>query len=84
MFTAKQYRFTAKQYRAKAAEAADALKHADLPNEIQELRRLKSNFTALADNDEWLAENFKKVIHSHDSPQRDDLAEIPADGVSSE
>ena len=66
--------FTAKQYRAKAAESAESLKHTDVPSEIRELRRSEESFTALAQNEDWLANNFDKVIRSQDMPPNDDGA----------
>ena len=64
--------FKAKQYRAKAAESAESLKHTDVPSEIREFQRSKENFTALAQNEDWLADNFDKSIESEDvEPQAD-------------
>jgi hypothetical protein len=71
MFTANQCRLTAKHYRAKAAEAAEALKYTDLLSEIQELRRSKNSFNSLADNAEWVADNLRNIIHSHDVQDAD-------------
>ena len=65
-------------HRSEATEATEALKRTDLPNEIQELRRSKNSFNALADNEEWLADNFKKIIHSHDPPSQGDDAKQDA------
>jgi|SRR5689334_19580904 len=64
--------FTAKQYRAKAAEFAESLKHTDVPSEIRELQRSKESFNALAQNEDWLADNFDKIIHSQGIPLQDD------------
>ena len=69
--------FKAKQYRAKAAESAESLKHTDVPSEIRELQRSKERFTALAQNEDWLANNFDKIIHSQDVPPQDDDAGMP-------
>lgn len=66
--------FKAKQYRAKAAESAESLKHTDVPSEIRELQRSKDSFTALAQNEDWLANNFDKIIHSQDVPPQNDDA----------
>jgi hypothetical protein len=71
MFTANQCRLSAKQYRAKAAESAEALKHTALPSEIRELRRSTNSFNSLANNAEWLADNLKNIIHSHDVQDAD-------------
>jgi hypothetical protein len=67
--------FTAKQFRAKAAESAESLKHTDVPSEIRDLQRLRQSFGALAENEDWLANNFDKIIHSQGIPPQDDDAE---------
>jgi hypothetical protein len=69
--------FNAKHYRAKAAESAESLKHTDDPNEIRELQRSKESFTALAQNEDWLAHEFDNIIHSQDIPPQDDSAGAP-------
>jgi hypothetical protein len=66
--------FTAKQYRAKAAESAESLKNTDVPSEISELRRSKQSFTDLAQNEDWLADNFDKMIRSRDIHAPDEAA----------
>jgi hypothetical protein len=67
--------FTAKEFRAKAAESAESLKHSNVPSEIREFQRSKESFNALAENEDWLANNFDKIIHSQDIPPQDDNAE---------
>jgi hypothetical protein len=69
--------FTAKQFRAKAAECAESLKHTDDPSKTRELKRSKESFSALAQNEDWLADNFDKIIRSQDSPPQDDGAGKP-------
>ena len=66
--------FTAKQFRAKAAESAESLKHTNVPSEIRELQRSRQSFTALAENEDWLANNFDTTIHSQSIPPQDDDA----------
>jgi hypothetical protein len=68
--------FKAEQFRAKAAESAEALKHTDVPSEIREFQRSMQSFSQLAQNEEWLADNFEKMVHSEDAP-----AVIKADGT---
>jgi hypothetical protein len=58
--------FTAKEFRAKAAEMAEALKHTNVPSEIREFQRSMQSFTLLAQNEDWLADNFDKMIHPGD------------------
>jgi hypothetical protein len=69
--------FTAEQFRAKAAESAEALKNTNVPSEIRELQRSKQSFSELAQNEDWLAANFDKIIHSQDSPPQNELAGKP-------
>ncbi|HEU4771366.1 MAG TPA: hypothetical protein VFS68_04335, partial [Candidatus Udaeobacter sp.] len=66
--------FKAKQFRAKAAESAESLKHADVPNEIHKLERSEKSFVALAENEDWLAHNFDRSIRSKDVEPQDDRA----------
>jgi hypothetical protein len=58
--------FTAEQFRAKAAESAESLKHTDVPSEIREFQRSRQSFNMLAENEDWLAANFEKMIHPGD------------------
>jgi hypothetical protein len=67
--------FTAKEFRAKAAESAESLKPTNVPSEIREFQRSKESFSALAENEDWLANNFDKMIHSQGIPPQDDDAE---------
>jgi hypothetical protein len=77
--------FTAKQFRAKAAESAESIKHTDVPSEIREFQRSKESFNALAENEDWLTNNFDKIIRSQDiAPQKDDAEKPIADGAVAE
>ena len=62
--------FTADQYRAKAAESAESLKRTDVPSEVREFQRSSD----LAQNEDWLADNFDKMIGSRDIHAPDDVA----------
>src|SRR5690348_15070456 len=64
--------FTGKQFRAKAAESAESLKHTDVPSEMREFQRSKERFNALADNEDWLADNFDEIIRSQNILAQDD------------
>jgi len=70
--------FTAKHFRAKAAESAAALKDTDVPSEIREFQRSEESFNALAENEDWLANNFDKIVHSQDTPLKEGAAGKPA------
>ena len=64
--------FTAKQFRAKAAESTESLKHTDVPSGIRKLQRSKQSFIELAQNEDWLADNFDKIIRSQNiAPQNE-------------
>jgi len=65
--------FTAEQFRAKAAECAESLEHTDVPSEIREFQRSERSFNALAQNEDWLADNFEKMIHPGDSHPQDKI-----------
>jgi hypothetical protein len=56
--------FTPKQYRSKAAQYTDLAKTARNPAEVLEFQALERSFTVLADNEQWLADNHDKTIHS--------------------
>ena len=66
--------FTANQFRAKAAEAAELTKKTNVPSEIREFRRSKQSFSDLAQNEDWLANNFDKMIRSRDIHAPDEVA----------
>jgi hypothetical protein len=66
--------FTAKQFRAKAVECAESIKHTDVPSEIRKFQRLKQSFIELAQNEDWLSDNFDKIIRSQDITPQDKAA----------
>jgi len=57
--------FTTEQYRAKAREYAEWAKATISPKEAREFNMLERSFTALADNEQWLAENHDKMVSVH-------------------
>jgi hypothetical protein len=58
--------FTAEHFRTKVAESAESIKNTDVPSEIHKLERSMKSFSLLAQNEDWLADNFDKMIHSQD------------------
>jgi hypothetical protein len=58
--------FTPEKFRAKAAEYAELLKKTNIPDEIREFQRLQRSFDLLAQNEEWMAANCNKIVHSQD------------------
>ena len=66
--------FTADHFRAKVAEGAAALKNTSDPSEIRSIQRSMQNFSQLAENEDWLAENFDKMLSSQDIHSQADAA----------
>jgi hypothetical protein len=58
--------FTAEHFRTKVAESAESIKNTDIPSEIREFERSMKSFGLLAQNEDWLADNFDKMIHSQE------------------
>jgi hypothetical protein len=54
--------FTTKKYRAKSKEYDDLIKGSNDPSQIRKLQDSKDSFSSLADNEEWLANNFDKMV----------------------
>jgi hypothetical protein len=54
--------FTAKKYREKSKEYGDLIKGSDDPGQIRKFQDSKDSFSSLADNEEWLANNFDKMV----------------------
>jgi hypothetical protein len=59
--------FTGKHFRTKVAEDAESIKNTDVPGEIRKLERSMESFALLAQNEDWLANNFDKMIRSGDA-----------------
>jgi hypothetical protein len=55
---------TPDQYRAKAAQFTEMAKAGSAPEEVREFQKLERSFTALADNEQWLADNHDKAVHA--------------------
>ena len=64
--------FTAEQFRAKAAESAELIRNTDVPSEIRKFQRSMESFSLLAQNEDWLADNYDKMIRSQDVLSKDD------------
>jgi hypothetical protein len=56
--------FTPDQYRAKAAQFTELAKAGSAPEEVREFQKQERSFTALADNEQWLADNHDKAVHA--------------------
>jgi hypothetical protein len=53
---------TPEKYRLKAAEYSELTKSTDGLDEAREFQTLERSFTALADNEQWLADNPDKTV----------------------
>jgi hypothetical protein len=58
--------FNTKQYRAKAVEYGTRSKEATDPSQIREYKESSDSFGSLAENEEWLADNFNKTLQPSD------------------
>ena len=65
--------FRAAQFRAKAAESAESAKNTDVPSEIRKFQASMESFRLLAQNEDWLADSFDKMIHSQDVLSQDEV-----------
>ena len=65
--------FTPEQFRAKAAEYAERVKGSTVASETREFQALEKRFTALANNEQWLADNYDKTVHGPDGHPSTDL-----------
>lgn len=63
--------FTSSQYRQKAVGYGELVKTASGPNERRKYQALEQSFTALADNEQWLADNHDKTVRSTEFEQTD-------------
>ena len=69
--------FTSKQYRAKAAEYHERANKTDSANEIREYTNLHRTFAEMADNEEWVEQNYDKLMHPRPE-QVDETRRAPA------
>jgi hypothetical protein len=56
--------FKLTQYRAKANEYSDLADTSTDSDERQDFQRLEQRFTVLADNEQWLADNYQHTVTS--------------------
>jgi hypothetical protein len=71
--------FKAEHFRTKLAEIAELIKNTAAPSEIRKLEQSMKSFRLLAQNEDWLADNFDKMIHSQDVPSEDESEGKPFD-----
>ena len=56
--------FTAEQFLTKVAESAETIKNTDVPSEIRKIERSMESYRLSALNEDWLADNFDKMLRS--------------------
>lgn len=56
--------FKSRQYRAKAAEYGDLAKSSTDSKQRSDLQKLEHTFATLADNEQWLADNYQSTVSS--------------------
>ena len=56
--------FTTKQYRVKAVEYGELVKTSIDPNQRRDFQKIEQSFTVLADNEQWLANNYQNTLHA--------------------
>lgn len=66
--TERLYMFAPKKYRAKADEYAESIKMSVDPDRRREFQALQRKFSALAGNEQWLADDHQKTL---DAPEQD-------------
>jgi hypothetical protein len=71
--------FKAEHFRTKREENAESIKNTDVPSEIHKLEQSMKSFGLLAQNEDWLADNFDKMIRSQDLPAEDESEWKPLD-----
>jgi len=56
--------FSSERYRTRAAEYVELGNTTNSLSEAREFKDLERSFTTLADNEEWLKDNFDKMVHA--------------------
>jgi hypothetical protein len=68
--------YTPEHYRAKAAAYGALAKTANGPGEAREFQRRERSFSALADNEQWLADHRDQTVHAIDAGAADKGAAV--------
>jgi hypothetical protein len=74
--------FTAEQFRTKAAEYTAKIDKTTVPSEIRHFRQLEQSFLALAQNEDWLANDLDKIIRSQDAEAAESAGEQSGRGTA--
>jgi hypothetical protein len=74
--------FTTKQYRAKSNEYGELSKGSSDPGQTRKHQASSDSFSALADNQEWLADNFDKMLQPPDEGPDEGSDEKPSGHVT--
>ena len=74
--------FTTKQYRAKSNEYGELSKGSIDPSQIRKFQDSSDRFSSLADNEEWLADNFDKMVQVSDEASYEASDEKPPSSIT--
>jgi len=73
--------FNTKQYRAKANEYSELSKRSAEPSQIREYQDSSDSFNSLANNEEWLANNFDKILPKSSYETQSSHVTLAAEGA---
>jgi hypothetical protein len=71
---------TTKQYRAKSNEYGELSKGSSDPGQVRQYQDSSDSFGALADNEEWLANNLNKTLQASDEAAPDEASDEKKSG----
>ncbi len=66
--------FKPTQFRARATEYADLAKSSTGSSQSREFQKLEQRFTALADNEQWLADNYQDTVTGAEQDRSNGIA----------
>jgi hypothetical protein len=64
--------FKTQHYRNQAAQSGERARKTDVPSEKHEFQKMERSLNMLADNEEWLADNFERTLHASGDTPTDD------------
>jgi hypothetical protein len=60
--------FKPAQYRAKASEYGELANTSTGSEQKRDFQKLEQRFAVLADNEQWLADNYQNTVHAEQGP----------------
>ena len=68
----------------KSGGCSELLRNTIVPGEIREHQRSMDSFSVLAQNEDWLADNFDKIIRSNDIASQDTASRVDVAGKAAD